>query len=75
MDAREQLVNYAASTRTITADGIAPHIAAVEKAAYDRAIAAVRSEYLLDETGHPEDEAYNQAINDAVVAIRDLKES
>lgn len=50
-------------------------LAEAVKAAYDRAITAARAEYLHDDTGHPEDEAYNQAINDAVVAIRDLKEN
>ena len=72
--ARDALIAYAASTRTVTADGLAPYIAAVEKAAYQKAMDAVRSEYLHDETGRPEDEAYNQGINDAVVAIRNLKE-
>ncbi|MYR36354.1 hypothetical protein GTX14_04700 [Streptomyces sp. SID4944] len=74
MSARDDLTTYAATTRTITADSIAPYIDAVEKAAYDRAIEAVRAEYLTDDTSTAEDEAYNQGISDSVVAIRDLKE-
>ncbi|MFF3547021.1 hypothetical protein ACFYXD_34940 [Streptomyces platensis] len=33
------------------------------------AIEAVRAERLTDETDTPEDEAYNQAIDDAISAI------
>lgn len=33
------------------------------------AIEAARSEYLHDDTGTPEDEAYNQGVTDAVAAI------
>ncbi|MFE7535204.1 hypothetical protein ACFU67_13140 [Streptomyces rhizosphaericola] len=74
MSARDDLTTYAATTRTITADSLAPYIDALEKAAYDRAIEAVRAEYLTDDTGTPEDEAYNQGISDAIVAIDGLVE-
>lgn len=43
--------------------------ASIEKAAYDRAIEAVRAEYLNDDTGTAEDEAYNQGVTDAAAAI------
>ena len=33
MTAREDLINYAVSTRTITADGLEPYVAAVEEEA------------------------------------------
>ena len=36
------------------------------------AIDAIESERLRDETGMPEDEAYNQAIDDAANAVRAL---
>lgn len=36
------------------------------------AIEAVRAERLSDDTGAPEDEAYNQAIDDAINAIESL---
>ncbi|MGW3197161.1 hypothetical protein ACWDBD_21735 [Streptomyces sp. NPDC001118] len=38
------------------------------------AIEAARSEYLHDDTGAPEDVAYNQAISDVVAAIGALLE-
>jgi hypothetical protein len=34
MTAREDLINYAASTRTITADGLEPYITAAEEEAH-----------------------------------------
>ncbi|MEV7492187.1 hypothetical protein AB0O08_15710 [Streptomyces anulatus] len=48
--------------------------ASIEKAAYRRAIEAVRAEYLNDDTGTAEDEAYNQGIADAAAAIDALNE-
>lgn len=36
------------------------------------AIQAARSEYLTDATGHPEDDAYNQGVTDAIAAIGKL---
>lgn len=42
--------------------------------ALDAAIDVVQSERLHDETGTPEDEAYNQAIDDAVAAIVRLRD-
>lgn len=36
------------------------------------AIEAVRAERLTDDTGTPEDEAYNEAIDDAMEAIQRL---
>lgn len=36
------------------------------------AIDAARGEYLNDQTGTPEDEAYNRAVNDVVSAISAL---
>jgi hypothetical protein len=38
------------------------------------AIEAARGEYLHDQTGTPEDEAYNQAVSDVVAAIGALLE-
>lgn len=46
-------------------------LALVDDAVTNRAIESARSEYLRDNTGTPEDEAYNQAISDVVAAIRD----
>ncbi|MFJ7998967.1 hypothetical protein ACIQ7D_17725 [Streptomyces sp. NPDC096310] len=45
MAARDDLIRYAASTRTVTADGLAPYIARVElqAAAHSRAEAADRA--------------------------------
>ncbi|WP_435606535.1 hypothetical protein [Streptomyces ardesiacus] len=36
------------------------------------AVEAARGEYLNDQTGTPEDEAYNQAVSDVVAAISAL---
>lgn len=38
------------------------------------AIEAARDEYLTDDTGTPEDEAYNRGVSDAVAAIGALLE-
>lgn len=38
------------------------------------AVEAARSEYLTDNTGTPEDEAYNQGVTDAIAAIGKLLE-
>lgn len=40
----------------------------------NEAIKAARGEYLQDDTGTPEDEAYNQAVSDVVAAIGALLE-
>ncbi|MDX3324729.1 hypothetical protein PV405_08620 [Streptomyces sp. ME02-6979-3A] len=40
----------------------------------NEAIEAARSEYLHDDTGTPEDEAYNRGVSDAVAAIGALLE-
>ena len=40
----------------------------------NEAIKAARGEYLHDQTGTPEDEAYNQAVSDVVAAIGALLE-
>jgi hypothetical protein len=40
----------------------------------NEAIEAARGEYLHDQTGTPEDEAYNQAVSDVVAAIGALVE-
>jgi hypothetical protein len=40
----------------------------------NEAIEAARGEYLHDQTGTPEDEAYNQAVSDVVAAIGALLE-
>jgi hypothetical protein len=44
----------------------------IRAAALREAIDAVAGEYLQDDTGSPEDEAYNQAIQDAINAIEAL---
>jgi len=46
----------------------------IRTAALNEAIEAARGEYLHDETGTPEDEAYNQAVSDVVAAIGALLE-
>lgn len=55
-------------------------LAEVERLKADRAatlneaIEAARGEYLTDNTGTPEDEAYNQGVTDAIAAIGHLLE-
>jgi hypothetical protein len=49
-------------------------VAYSDNAAYTKAIEAVRSEYLNDDTKTPEDEAYNQGVSDAIAAIGALLE-
>lgn len=71
---RDALVSYAATTRTVTADGLAPLLDAYRAENLREAIEAARSEYLHDQTGTPEDEAYNQAVSDVVAAIGALLE-
>lgn len=72
--ARAELTNYAAITRTVTADGLAPFLDAHRAEILAEAIEAARGEYLRDATGTPEDEAYNQAVSDVVAAIGALLE-
>jgi hypothetical protein len=72
--ARDELTNYAASTRTVTADGLAPYLDAHRAENLNEAIEAARGEYLHDDTLTPEDEAYNQAVSDVVAAIGALLE-
>ncbi|MEV4784015.1 hypothetical protein AB0K53_00925 [Streptomyces tuirus] len=77
MSARDALIAYAASTRTITADGLEPYIAAVEQEAAAKALSdaeeTARGEYLADATGDETDEAYNRAVSDVIAAINALK--
>ncbi len=77
MNARDALIEYAASTRTVTADGLAPYIELVEKEAMAKALSdaveVARGEYLNDDTRTPEDEAYNQAVSDVIGAISELQ--
>lgn len=77
MNARDALIEYAASTRTVTADGLAPYIDRVEKEAATKALSdaveAARGEYLHDDTRTREDEAYNQAVSDVIGAIGELQ--
>jgi hypothetical protein len=47
---------------------------AIRAQALNEAIEAARGEYLEDQTGTPEDEAYNQAVSDVVAAIGALLE-
>lgn len=72
--ARDDLVRYAATTRTVTADGLSPYLDALRAENLREAIEAARAEYLHDLTGTPEDEAYNQAVSDVVAAIGALLE-
>lgn len=46
----------------------------IRAAAINEAIEAARGEYLHEDTGTPEDEAYNQAVSDVVAAIGALLE-
>lgn len=46
----------------------------LDRATIERCIEAARAEYLEDNTGAPEDEAYNQAVADVVAAIGALME-
>jgi hypothetical protein len=71
---RADLVTYAATARTVTADGLAPLLDAYRAENLNEAIEAARGEYLEDATGTPEDEAYNQAVSDVVAAIGALLE-
>lgn len=74
--ARADLVTYAATTRTVTADGLAPLLDAYRAENLNEAIEAARGEYLNEHeyTATPEDEAYNQAVSDVVAAIGALLE-
>jgi DNA-binding protein Fis len=77
MSARDDLINYAATTRTITADGLASYIDHVEREAAAKALSdaveTARGEYLADATGDETDEAYNQGVADVIAAIDQLK--
>jgi hypothetical protein len=53
---------------------LAEHNAAQRTETLNEAIKAARGEYLEDNTGTPEDEAYNQAVSDVVAAIGALLE-
>lgn len=72
--ARAELTHYAATTRTVTADGLASHLDAYRSEILNEAIEAARAEYLHERTGTAEDEAYNQAVSDVVAAIGTLLE-
>lgn len=77
MNARDALIEYAASTRTVTADGLAPYIDRIEKEAAAKALSdaveAAHGEYLHDDTRTPADEAYNHAVSDVITAIGELQ--
>jgi len=49
-------------------------LAEVRATNLNEAIEVARGEYLRDDTGTPEDEAYNQAVSDVVAAIGALLE-
>lgn len=51
MNARDDLINYAASTRTITADGLTPYLERVEREA---GAAALREAADWAETANPD---------------------
>jgi hypothetical protein len=53
---------------------VTPLLATVRSGVLDEAIEAARGEYLSDDTGTPEDAAYNQAVSDVVAAIGALAE-
>jgi len=46
----------------------------LDRATVEQCIEVARGEYLHDDTGRPEDEAYNQAVSDVVAAIGALLE-
>lgn len=74
MNARNELVSYAATTRTVTADDLAPLLDAYRAEVLAEAIDAARGEYLLDGTGTDVDKAYDQGVSDAIAAIGALLE-
>jgi len=55
-------------------DRLREELGATRSAVLNEALEAARSEYLHDNTGTPEDEAYNQGVTDAVAAIGALLE-
>ncbi len=72
--ARAELIRYAATTRTVTADGLAPYLKAYRAENLREAIGAARTEYLTGNTGAAEDTAYNDGVADAIAAIGALLE-
>lgn len=66
--------NPTASERAAMTTTCLKMLAVIESDALQRAIDAARGEYLQDNTGTPEDEAYNQAVSDVVAAIGALLE-
>jgi hypothetical protein len=60
---------HAASTTREGAESVLAEHDALQRA---KAIEAARGEYLHEQTGTPEDEAYNQAVSDVVAAIDTL---
>jgi hypothetical protein len=77
MNARDHLIGYA-----LVALPNEPAFAKCEQLAdafraevLREAVEAARSEYLHEDTGTPEDEAYNQGVSDAVAAIGALTET
>jgi len=68
----------AAIDRRVSSDRAAELLAdfrtAVRAELLAEAIEAARGEYLHEQTGTPEDEAYNQAVSDVVAAIGALLE-
>ncbi|WP_416476970.1 hypothetical protein [Streptomyces sp. LKA04] len=78
MNARDALIDYAASTRTVTADGLAPYIDRVEKEAAQAAIADTRKQVAREvfaekiaETPKGWSERYVAGWNDAIDAATD----
>jgi uncharacterized protein (DUF2164 family) len=49
--------------------------AGLDRATIEKCIEAAQAEYLHDNTGTPEDEAYNQGVSDAIAAIGALLEA
>lgn len=73
--ARQSLIDYAAETRTVTADGLAPLLDAYRAEVLAEAVDAARGEYLLDGSGTDDDKAYDQGVTDTIAAIGALLEA
>lgn len=71
--ARTELRNVICA-QAIDNDGAQQKLDTYRTAVLAEAIEAARGEYLHDDTGTPEDEAYSQAVSDVVAAIGALLE-
>ncbi|MEU4051258.1 hypothetical protein AB0F09_18925 [Streptomyces olivaceus] len=78
MNARDALIEYAASTRTVTADGLTPYIDRIEKEAAAKAVAETRKRASrevfaekITETPKGWSERYVGGWNDAIDAAAD----